>query len=81
MSLKEESASRWLGKRLVEAKSAYISASVLTIVSAGCFIFFAWYVSDFAAAWLVDGQLIPQKLLLGLVFLTGRYGRTNQQQR
>lgn len=73
MSLKEESASRWLGKRLVEAKSAYISASVLTIVSAGCFIFFAWYVSDFAAAWLVDGQLIPQKLLLGLVFLTGRY--------
>jgi len=39
MSSKEESASRWLGKRLVEAKGAYISASVLTMLSAGCFVY------------------------------------------
>lgn len=73
MSSNQESATRWLSKRLAEAKNAYIAASVLTMLSAVCFIFFGWYVSDFAARWLVDGQLVPQQLLVALLFLSGRY--------
>ncbi len=73
MSSNKESASRWLGKRLAEAKSAYLAASVLTLLSAGCYVLFGWYVSGFAAEWLVAGHIIPQKLITGLAFLAARY--------
>lgn len=73
MSSNQESASRWLGKRMAEAKSAYIAASVLTMLSAGCFVFFGWFVSGFAAEWLVAGQLVPQKLFAAMAFLAARY--------
>ena len=73
MSSNQENASRWLGKKIAEAKSAYISASVLTVLSAGCFIIFCWYLSGFAASWLNDGQFLPNALLYASVFLMGRY--------
>ncbi|HMM01871.1 MULTISPECIES: ATP-binding cassette domain-containing protein [unclassified Dysgonomonas] len=73
MSSNQENASRWLGKKIVEAKSAYISASILTVLSAGCFIIFCWYLSGFAASWLNDGQFLPNALLYASVFLMGRY--------
>lgn len=73
MSSNQENASRWLGKKIAEAKSAYISASILTVLSAGCFIIFCWYLSGFAASWLNDGQFLPNALLYASVFLMGRY--------
>lgn len=73
MSSNQESASRWLNKKLAKAKGAYISASVLTILSAGCFVVFCWYLSEFAASWLNNGLILPNALLYALVFLTGRY--------
>lgn len=69
----KESASRWLGKKVAEAKSAYISAFIFTILSAGCFIIFCWYLSTFAALWLNEGLLLLSTLLYALLFLTGRY--------
>ncbi|MBP1618034.1 MAG: thiol reductant exporter [Bacteroidetes bacterium] len=69
----QPNASRWLGQRLAEAKGAYIVASVLTLLSAGCFIVFSWYLSDFAALWLQKGQLTPKFLIYALAFLAGRY--------
>jgi ATP-binding cassette subfamily C protein CydD len=69
----QESASRWLGKRITEAKSAYIPALIFTILSAGCFIVFCWYLSDFAALWLNEGLILQSTLLYALIFLTGRY--------
>lgn len=74
MSSNQESATRWLGKRMSEAKNTYIAASVLTLWSAVSFVFFGWYVSVFAADWLVTGTIAPQQLMLALVFLAGRYG-------
>ncbi|NDV93323.1 ATP-binding cassette domain-containing protein [Dysgonomonas sp. 521] len=73
MSSSQESASRWLNKKIVEAKYAYVSASALTIISVGCFVVFCWYLSAFAASWLSDGLVLPNTLLYALVFLTGRY--------
>ncbi|PXV62398.1 ATP-binding cassette subfamily C protein CydD [Dysgonomonas alginatilytica] len=73
MSSNQESASRWLNKKLAKAKGAYISASVLTILSAGCFVIFCWYLSEFAASWLNNGLILPNALLYASVFLTGRY--------
>lgn len=73
MEENEKSASRWLNKRIVEAKSAYIRASVFTLISAGCFVVFCWYLSGFAASWLNDGLVLPDQLLIASVFLTGRY--------
>lgn len=73
MSSNQENASRWLGKKIAEAKSAYISASIFTVLSAGCFIIFCWYLSGFAASWLNDGQFLPNALLYASVFLMGRY--------
>lgn len=69
----QESASRWLGKRITEAKSAYIPALIFTILSAGCFIVFCWYLSGFAALWLNEGLILQSTLLYALIFLTGRY--------
>ena len=73
MSSNPESASRWLGKKIMEAKSAYFSASILTLFSAACFVVFCWLLSGFAASWLADGQILPHVLLYAIVFLTGRY--------
>lgn len=73
MSSNQENASRWLGKKIAEAKSAYISASMLTVLSAGCFVVFCWYLSEFAASWLNDGLLLPNALLYTSLFLLGRY--------
>lgn len=73
MNSNQENASRWLGQKLAEAKGAYILASVFTIISAGCFVFFCWYLSGFAASWLNDGLILPNVLLYALAFLTARY--------
>lgn len=73
MSSKPESASKWLGKKTAEAKGAYISASILTILSAGCFIIFGWFLAEFAASWLNEGAILPNKLLYSSIFLMGRY--------
>jgi len=73
MSSNQESASLWLNKKLAKAKGAYISASVFTILSAGCFVVFCWHLSEFAALWLDDGVILPNTLLYALLFLTGRY--------
>ena len=73
MNSKQESASGWLGKSMAEAKGAYLSASLMTILSAGCFVAFSWYLSAFAASWLVDGQVLAHKLLYAVAFITGRY--------
>lgn len=67
------SASRWLGKKIGEAKKTYILAFIFTVLSAGCFIVFCWYLSDFAALWLNDGLILLNTLLYASIFLTGRY--------
>lgn len=68
-----ENGSRWLGKKIAEARGAYISASTLTLLSAGCFIIFCWYFSEFAALWLSGGGASADTLLWASIFLTGRY--------
>ena len=73
MNSKQESASGWLGKSMAEAKGAYLSASLMTILSAGCFVAFSWYLSGFAASWLVDGEVLAYQLLYAVAFITGRY--------
>lgn len=73
MNSKQESASGWLGKSMAEAKGAYLSASLMTILSAGCFVAFSWYLSAFAASWLVGGQVLAHQLLYAVAFITGRY--------
>jgi ATP-binding cassette, subfamily C, bacterial CydD len=73
MNSNQESASQWLAKWIPEAKRLYITASVFTLLSAGCFVVFSWYLSKFAASWLIYGQILPLTLLYASVFLTGRY--------
>lgn len=73
MSSNQESASRWLGKRIAEAKGAYIAASAFTVISAASFVVFCWYLSEFAAAWVDKGIVQPDRLLYASLFLTGRY--------
>ncbi len=73
MNSKHESASQWLGKWMTEAKRFYIFASAFTLLSAGCFVVFSWYLAEFAATWLISGQILPHTLLYALGFLTGRY--------
>lgn len=58
---------------IAEAKTAYIFASVLTLLSAACFVVFSWYLSDFAASWLNYGKVLNRTLLIAVVFLAGRY--------
>lgn len=72
-SSKQDSASRWLNKRLIEAKGSYVLASAFTVISAGCFVVFCWYLSGFAASWLNNGSILPNLLLYASAFLTGRY--------
>ncbi|MDR2948094.1 MAG: ATP-binding cassette domain-containing protein [Prevotella sp.] len=73
MSSKQESASRWLSKKIAEAKGSYILASIFTVLSAGCFVVFCWYLSGFAASWLDDGLFLPITLMYAAIFLAGRY--------
>ena len=73
MNSNQESESRWLSKSIAEAKSAYFYAAAMTILSAGCFVVFSWYLSGFAASWLIQGQVLPLKLLYASAFITGRY--------
>lgn len=73
MSLHKESASRWLIKKVHEAKGTYIVASLFTLVSAGCFVAFCGYLSQFAALWVDEGKIVPKLLLFASLFLTGRY--------
>lgn len=68
-----ENAFRWLIKWIPEVKWAYIFASVFTLLSAGCFVVFSWYLSEFAAIWLNEDQVFPHTLLYAFAFLTGRY--------
>ena len=68
-----ENAFRWLIKWIPEVKWAYIFASVFTILSAGCFVVFSWYLSEFAAIWLNEDQIFSHTLLYAFAFLTGRY--------
>jgi ATP-binding cassette subfamily C protein CydD len=73
MNSKQDNASQWLTKWIPEATHLYISASVLIVLSAGCFVVFSWYLSEFAALWLNCGQIVPHFLLYASVFLAGRY--------
>lgn len=73
MSSNQESASRWLGRRVIEAKGTYMAASAFTVISATSFVVFCWYLSEFAAAWVDRGTILPDKLLYATLFLTGRY--------
>ena len=62
MDAKPPSASRWLSAWMKEAGKAYMLAGLLTLLSAGCFVVFSWYLSRFAADWLVSNQLEPGNL-------------------
>lgn len=73
MSSNQESASKWLGKSIADAKNIYLLASLATILSAACFVAFSWYLSGFAASWLVSSQVLPLKLLYAAAFIAGRY--------
>lgn len=73
MASKQQSAGRWLNSKITEAKSVYILASVLTVLSAASFVGFSWYLSNFAAEWLNKGVLLSEPLLISLLFLAGRY--------
>ena len=81
MSTKQESASKWLGKRMAGARGYYVSASLFTLLSAGCFVIFSWYLSEFAASWLDNGLIVTETLLLASVFLAGRYIFANLESR
>lgn len=73
MNLNKGKASRWLIKKVAEAKNTYIIASLLTLVSAGCFVLFSWHLSGFATDWLVSGLILPNQLIFASAFLGGRY--------
>lgn len=73
MSSNQESASKWLGKSIADAKNIYLLASLATILSASCFVAFSWYLSDFAASWLVNSEVLPLKLLYAAAFIASRY--------
>lgn len=73
MSSNQESASKWLGKSIADAKNIYLLASLATILSASCFVAFSWYLSGFAASWLVNSEVLPLKLLYTAGFIAGRY--------
>jgi ATP-binding cassette, subfamily C, bacterial CydD len=73
MSSNQDNASRWLFKWMSEAKKNYIIAGLLTLISAGYFVLFSWYLSLFAATWLTTGKILPNTLLFALAFIAGRY--------
>lgn len=73
MKEKPENETRWVMRWAVEQKWSYIWASLFTLLSAACFVFFSWFISDFSATWLVDQELQPRVLVYALCFLAGRY--------
>ena len=73
MSAKQESASKWLGKRMSDARGNYIIASIFTLLSSGCFVVFSWYLSIFVASWLDNGIILPKLMIYASIFLAGRY--------
>ncbi len=73
MSVKQESASKWLGKRMSGERGTYAIASLCTLLSASSFVVFSWYLSIFASEWLDNGVVRPNTLLLASAFLAGRY--------
>jgi ATP-binding cassette subfamily C protein CydD len=73
MNSNQGNPSRWLLNWIREAKWKYIFASVFTLLSAGCFVLFSWYLSDFAATWLSEGRIFPHSLLYAFALLAGRY--------
>lgn len=73
MSAKQESASKWLGKRMSDARGNYIIASIFTLLSSGCFVVFSWYLSIFASTWLDNGIILPKLMIYASIFLAGRY--------
>lgn len=68
-----ENNTRWLVRRALDEKRLFVIASVLTVLSAACFVLFSWFLSKFAATWLASDEIIPQSLLIALAFLAGRY--------
>ena len=73
MGIKKQSASGWLGKRMAAARGTYSLASLCTLLSASSFVVFSWYLSQFAALWLNDGERNYKLLWMASVFLAGRY--------
>ena len=73
MSIRQESASKWLNNKLTGVRGQYASATLFTLLSAGCFVAFSWFLSEFAASWLDNGIIDSEKILIASFFLTGRY--------
>lgn len=73
MSIRQESASKWLNNKLTGVRGQYASATLFTLLSAGCFVAFSWFLSEFAASWLDNGIIVYEKILIASFFLTGRY--------
>lgn len=73
MSLQPETATRWLNNKITSSIGAYLCSGLLALISAICFVFFCWYLSEFVALWLTDNILHHNKLIYALLFLTGRY--------
>lgn len=68
-----DSTSRWLVSKASDFKWDYIMASLLTLVSAACFVAFSWYLSKFASLWLAKNEILPNLLIYAIAFLAGRY--------
>ncbi|MCG8702044.1 MAG: ATP-binding cassette domain-containing protein [Bacteroidales bacterium] len=64
---------RWLIKYIYEIKVRYIFAALFILLSSGSFVFFSWHLSDFAARWLIEEQVVLSALTLAFAFLAGRY--------
>lgn len=73
MGANEVNASRWLGKLIGGAKYRYVYASVVTVLSAACFVGFSWHLSSFAATWLDRGLVEPVGLIYAALCMGGRY--------
>ena len=73
MSAKQVSASKWLGKRMAGARGSYITASIFTLLSAGSFVVFSWYLAMFSSSWLDNGIILPKLMIYAAAFLAGRY--------
>lgn len=73
MSLQPETATRWLNNKITSSIGAYLCSGLLALISAISFVFFCWYLPEFAALWLTDNIIQHNKLLYALLFLTGRY--------
>lgn len=73
MAKTKQGASAWLNAKLIYAKRYYIPAALLTLLSAGCFVFFCAFLARFSSDWLLLDVFQPLRLVYGLLFLAGRY--------